>query len=222
MFNFFEKKDSDVCDDVINELEWDPSVTSSQLNVSCKGGVVTVVGTVPHYLEKIFVENAAQRVGGVRGVDNEIVVNLEKAHQKSDQDLAKAALNALRWAYSVPEKDIKLSVNNGRITLKGEMEWAYQKESAGKAVGALLGVRGVDNNLSVRTKVYSADIKTKIQAALKRSAEVEARDINVDVNGARVTLTGKVHSLHEYSDAGASAWNAPGVMSVENNIVIDR
>ncbi len=222
MFNFFEKNDSEIQQDVINEVKWDPSVASTQLTISTKDGIVTMRGSVPHYYEKSRAEAAAQRVGGVRAVVDEIEVDLDKSYQKSDETLAKAAANALEWDYSVPETGIKVSVENGWVTLKGETEWIYEREAAKKAIDHLVGVRGVINNIIVKTRVSPSDIKEKIHAAFKRSAEIEGREIDVTVRGSIVTLTGKVHSLHEQAEAGLSAWNAPGVSMVENKIQISH
>lgn len=201
-------------------MMWDPSVTSMLVTVSVNEGIVTLKGSVPHYFEQSLAEAAVQRVGGVRAVVNEIEVNLDKSYQKTDEALAKAVANALEWDYSVPEKNIKVSVDNGWITLKGQTDWIFEREAAKRAVEHLMGVRGVSNDLTVKTRAFPSDVKDKIQAAFKRSAEIEGREINVEVEGDKVTLTGKVHSLHEQSEAGLSAWNAPGVMMVENNLQI--
>lgn len=219
MFNFFSKTDSQIQQDVINEIKWDPSVTSSQVSVTADDGIVTLRGSVPHYYEKSLVEEAAQRVGGVRAVADEIEVNLMGSYNRSDLQITEAALSALEWSYSVP-KNIKVSVEKGWITLKGETEWDYQRTAAKDAVGQLMGVCGVTNYISIKSKVLPRDIKTRIEEALKRSAEAEGRDISVSVDGDKATLTGNVNSYSEREDAGNAAWMAPGIMSVENNLRI--
>jgi osmotically-inducible protein OsmY len=220
MFNFFDKKDSQIQHDVMNELKWDPSVTSTQISVTAKNGIVTLHGSVPHFVEKSMAENAAQRVGGVRAVTDEIEVNL-MGLDRSDEDIAEAALNALKWNYSVPD-DIKVTVDNGWITLRGEADWDYERTAAQSAVRQLMGVVGVSNKITIKSQVQPSDIKARIEEALKRSAESEGRKINVSVNGDSVTLSGFVESFSEIEDARMAAWNAPGVMSVENNLKLEN
>jgi osmotically-inducible protein OsmY len=221
MSNLSQKTDSQIQQDVINEIKWDSSVTSSEVSVTAKDGIVTLRGSVPHYHEKSLAENAAQRVHGVRAVADEIEVNLMGSYNRSDEQIAKSALTALDWSYSVPA-DIKVTVENGWITLTGETEWDYQRNAAKNAVSQLMGVRGVSNRISMKTKILPSDIKMRIEEALKRSAEVEARKITVTVHGDRATLSGNVHSLTESADARHAAWMAPGIMSVENNLKVSQ
>ncbi len=217
MFNLFKKADSQIQNDVKSELKWDPSVADSQITVTASDGIVTLRGSVPHYFEKRTAEKAAQRVGGVRAVADEIEVELFNIHKKTDQEIAEAALNALKWNYQVPG-DIKVSVDKGWITLRGETDWAFQKAAAANAVNHMIGVRGVSNEMTIKKQVQTSDVKTRIEEALRRSAEREGRKINVAVNGSCVTLSGNVHSYSEIGDAALAAWNAPGVSKVENNL----
>ncbi|MBY0554727.1 BON domain-containing protein [bacterium] len=219
MFNIFNKTDSQVKQDVLNELLWDPSITSTHIKVLSKDGIVTLNGTVPHFVEKLAAEQAARRVGGVKAVADEIEV--KGIFDKSDEDIARAALNALKWNYSVPD-DIKVTVSKGWVTLDGEADWDYQRNAAKKAIAALIGIRGVTNNIKIKSKVLPSDIKIRIEEALKRSAEAESRQISVSVKDDKVILTGKVHSFAEIEDAKMAAWNAPGVMYVENHIQISQ
>ena len=219
MFNFFNKTDSDVKRDVSNELMWDPSVTSSDVKVSAKDGIVTLRGTVPHYIEKMAAEHAAERVGGVKAVADELEV--KTFFDKSDEEIATAAVSALKWNYSVPD-NVQVAVEKGWITLTGEAEWDYQRNAAKDSVSQLMGVCGVTNSMTIKSKAQPSDIKTRIEEALKRSAEAEGRKISVSVSGDKVTLTGNVHSYSEIDDARDAAWMAPGVTTVENNLTISQ
>lgn len=149
MFSFFEKDDEQIQIDVMKELKFDPSVTSAQVSVAVANGVVTLSGNVPHFFEKTSAEEAAQRVGGVRAVADEIEVKLMGAYEKSDAEIANAALNAVEWNFSVP-REVKVSVDHGWITLRGETEWDYQRQAAEKAVGHLMGGRGIKNEMTLR------------------------------------------------------------------------
>ncbi|MBY0414124.1 MAG: BON domain-containing protein [Bdellovibrionales bacterium] len=223
MFNFFEKKDSKIQDDVVKELKWDPSITSEQITVTVKDGIVNLRGNVPHYYEKSTAENAAQRVGGVRAVTDEIEVNLMGTYERDDSDIAEAALTALKWNYSVP-KGIHLAVEKGWITLKGETEWEYQRHAAKNAVSQLMGVIGVSNDITLtpNSKPHAkiTEVENNIQDAFKRSAKTEGNNIEIKIKGNQVTLSGKVHSYSEIEDASFAAWCSPGVFQVENNLEI--
>jgi osmotically-inducible protein OsmY len=211
------KSDLQLKTDVLNELKWDPSVSDTHIGVTVHQGIVTLRGYVPHYYEKSSAEKAAQRVSGVRAIADELDVKFANAHQKKDEDLAKAALMALEWSYSVPA-GVTLTVDNGWITLTGTTDWDFQRNAAKFAVFGLKGVRGVTNEIQISTKVQTSDIKTRIEEALKRSAEKDGRNIDVTVEGDLVTLSGKVQSLSEIEVARYAAWSAPGVMSVNNNL----
>lgn len=219
MFSFFEKDDEQIQIDVMKELKFDPSVTSAQISVTAKNGIVTLSGSVPHFFEKTSAEEAAQRVGGVRAVADEIEVQLMGAYEKSDAEIANAVLNAIEWNFSVP-RDVKVSVDNGWITLRGEAEWDYQRQATKKAVSHLLGVKGVRNNMTIKARADATDIQHRIEEAFKRSAEADGKNISVRVDGNKVTLAGKVHSFSDLADAGTAAWNTPGVSEVVNNLRI--
>lgn len=219
MFSVFDKTDSDLKQDVLNELMWDPSVTSTQVKVAAKNGVVTLTGTVPHYSEKLAAEHAAERVGGVRAVADELEV--KGAFDKTDEEIARAAVDAIKWNYSVPN-EVKVSVSKGWVTLVGEVNWDYQRNAAKNAVADLLGVRGVTNSIKIKSQVQPSDIKKRIQDALRRSAEAEGRNISVSVENETAKLSGKVHSLSDKIEAGHAAWMAPGIMTVVNNLEISK
>lgn len=217
MFNFFNKTDSQIQKDVTTELLWDPRVKADHINVAAQNGIVTLSGSVPHYFEKSSAEEAAQRVGGVRAVADEIEVKLLGSFERTDQEIAEAALNALKWNYSTPE-GVKVTVEKGWITLTGQADWEYERTAARDCVRRLMGTVGVTNQISLKSNTQSTDVKTRIEEALKRSAKNEAGKISVSVSGDQVTLTGNVHSISESEDARFAAFSAPGVMSVINDL----
>lgn len=213
------KTDSQIQLDVMQELKWDPSVTHEHIGVSVSDGIVTLSGAVPGYIEKSVAERAAQRVAGVKAVVEKIEVKLPGSLKKDDQEIARAIVQHLSWNFQVPQDAIKASVESGWVDLSGVVEWDYQRNAAENCVRGLTGVRGVSNNISIKTKSVQPEvIKQRIEDALKREAEREARKIAVQVEGSRVILSGNVHSFSEVSDAKWAAWSAPGVMTVENNL----
>ena len=205
--------------DVEQELSWDPSIHAEQIGVSVKGGVVELDGHVGSFYEKWAAERDAMRVANVKSVASEIKVDLSYM-ARTDEDIARAATNQLEWNYLVPNT-VKVQVTGGHVTLKGAVEWYYQKHEAERAVRPLLGVKGVVNEIELKPKVNATNVKAKIEDALKRNAEIDADDITVEASGGAVTLGGSVHSWNELQAVVNAAYNAPGVVSVDNRIEVN-
>lgn len=212
--------DRDLQQHVQGALDWDPSIDTADIGVTVDNGVVTLHGDIRTYTEKAAAERVALRVYGVKAVANDLNVHLLRGLDRTDSDIATAALNALQWNARVPRSGITVTVSQGWITLKGDVDWHFQREAAERAVRDLIGVVGVTNSVVVRPHVSVADVKTKIEAALRRSAEVDARRINVAASEGKVTLTGNVRSWAERTEAGHAAWAAPGVHQVDNRIAV--
>jgi hyperosmotically inducible protein len=206
--------------DILDELDFEPSLNATNIGVTVDNSVVTLTGHVSNYAEKIAAEQAVRRVKGVRAIAQEIEVRYPFQKKDADDEIAKRALDILRWSL-VPSEAIELTVHNGVITLSGDMEWQYQKKAAEDAVRKLSGIVGVINKITIKPQVSVSDLKQKIEDALKRSAEVEARAIRVTVrDGGNILLEGKVHDWMERDVVENTAWSAPGVTTVEDRMTI--
>lgn len=207
-------------DNVLSELEFEPSVNAAHIGVAADNGVVTLSGHVGSYAEKLMAERVVQRVKGVRAIAQEIEVRWPSDRKTSDDEIAQRALKIIEWDTTIPNGRVQLKVQKGWVTLAGEVEWYFQSSAAEAAVRKLSGVTGITNNITIKPAAHAGDIKHRIEDALKRNAELEANQIRVLVSGHRVTLEGKVGAWHERVLAERAAWAAPGVAVVEDRLAV--
>ena len=216
------KTDSQLQQDLIAQLKWEPLLRSAEIGVSAKDGVVTLSGTVDSYAKKLEAEDAAKRVKGVKAVVEKIEVKFASNWaRKDDGDVANEIISAFKWNWEVPDDVVKARVENGWVTLEGEVEWNYQSDAAKKAVRNLLGVTGVSNNIKLKTRTEDAIEKADIASALARNWSTFDNEIAVNVSEHKAILSGTVGSWYQKDEAERIARNAPGVWNVENNLAVE-
>jgi osmotically-inducible protein OsmY len=213
------KTDTELRQDVERALEWDCNIDARDIAVTVKNGVVTLAGHVSSYADKWAAERITKQVAGVTALANEIEVKLTE--QRTDADIAEAARQALKLDNRVPADRVKVIVSHGWVTLEGTVDYYYQNAAAESQVRYLTGVKGVTNAIEIVPQAATpTDVKTKIEEALRRAAEIDARKINVEIKGGKIILNGTVHSWAERREAEMAAWSAPGVKEVENNLIL--
>jgi osmotically-inducible protein OsmY len=207
--------------DVQNAIKWEPLLHAAEIGVTAKDGVVTLTGNVDSYAKKIEAETASKKVIGVRALIENIEVKFPNSWSKSDAEVANEVLGALKSNWSVLKDKVTVMVENGWVTLEGELPWNYQKEAAKNAVNFLSGVKGVSNNIKIKSESHDSIEKKDVENAIARSWSVDDSDIKVEVSGSSVTLTGTVDSWYQKEEASRIAWNTPGIWHVKNELEVD-
>jgi osmotically-inducible protein OsmY len=216
------KDNAELQKDVQDAIRWEPLLNAAEIGVTVKDGIVTLTGIVDSYFKKSEAETAAKNVAEVKAVVEKIEIKFSNNwNKKDDNDIAKEVVNAFKWNWQVPSDKVKVRVENGWITLEGELQWNYQKDAARDAVKNLLGVTGVSNNITIKSETQDQIEKRDIESALRRNWALNDKDIMVKVSGHKVTLTGTVHSWYQKDEAAKIAWNAPGVWSLDNELVVN-
>jgi len=216
-----DMSDRDLRRNVLDELEFEPSIDAARVGVAVEDGIVTLSGHVSSYAQKLAAEAAVRRVKGVRAIAEEIEVRHPGDKQTADDEIARRAVEILNWNADAPRDRISITVRDGWVTLQGEVDWQYQKSAAEEQVRRLSGVSGIINNVTIKPRIQPNDIKHRIEDAFRRHAEIEAQRIRVRVaDGGRVALEGTVHDWSERLAAERAAWSAPGVMAVEDRLTI--
>jgi osmotically-inducible protein OsmY len=214
------KSDEQLQRDLFEEMRWDPQVQDAEIGVAVKDGVITLSGSVNTYAQKLAVERLTERVGGVLAVADDLEVRPPGWTRRTDAEIAHAAVSTLAWDTEVPDETITVSVDRGWITLSGSVPWKFQSDCAERSVRFLSGVIGVNNKIEVAPVASASEVRAKIEQALRRSAELDAKRITVEASEGKVTLTGTVRSWSERRDAERAAWSAPGVKHVEDCILV--
>jgi len=220
--NYDQMKTNEVLQkDVEDAIKWEPLLNAAEIGVTAKDGIVTLTGVVDSYAKKLEAENATEKVAGVTAIIEKIEINLGNNNGQTNTEIANEVLNALKDNWKVPSEKVKVKVEDGCITLEGELSWNYQKEAAKNSVTNLIGVRGVINNITIKAETHDEIERKDVERALERSWAVHNENIKVEVRGTKVILTGAVNSLFQKGEAARIAWNVPGVWIVDNELVIE-
>lgn len=214
------KTNEDLQEDVQDAIKFQPLLHAAEIGVTVKDGIVTLSGIVDGYFKKTEAENAAKNVAGVKAVVENITIKYNN-HSKNDNEVAVEVLKALESSWSVPNDKVKVKVENGWVTLDGELPWNYQREAAKSAINYLAGIKGITNNIKIKSEVHDAIEQKAVENALARHWSINADDIKVKVSGTNVILTGHVNSVYQKEEAGHIAWNTPGVWSVDNKLEVE-
>lgn len=215
------KSNDELTKDVQDAIHWEPTLHAAKIGVNAEGGIITLTGTVDSYLKKTRAEDTAKNVIGVKAVVEKLDVTYRDEHEITDDEIAQEVLNALKTDLEVPDELVKVQVENGWVTLTGELPWNYQKQAAQIVIRHLPGVKVLSNDISIQPEADNELEKAAIEVAFRRSASIDEANIHVSVLGNNVRLTGVVKSYSQRDDAERMAWNAPGVQAVDNEIAID-
>ncbi|MEO6305238.1 MAG: BON domain-containing protein [Bacteroidia bacterium] len=215
------KTDEQLKKDVLDAFQWQPTLKTAEIGVIAKDGVITLTGHVNNYAKKIEAENSAKNVAGVKAVAEEIAVKIREFDKKNDADIATEIVNAIKWNWKIPSDKVKVKVEQGWVTIGGDVHWNYQREATKKLIESLDGVKGVINDIKIKSAPQDLIEKNDILRALALSASVDEKEIQVQVISDKVILTGMVSSLYQKDEAERLAWNAPGVSAIDNQLVID-
>ncbi|MEO7979228.1 BON domain-containing protein [Flavobacterium sp.] len=215
------KTNEELQKDVQNAIKWEPLLHAAEIGVTVKDGVVTLTGIVDGYYKKKEAENAAKNVSGVKAVVEEIEIKYSNTFTKTDNDIANEVLKALKYNLSVAEDHVKVKVEDGWVTLEGELNWNFQRQDAKTAISFLPGVKGVTNEIKIKSDIKDAIEKKDVEKALARSWSLNAKDITVTVNGTNVKLTGFVDSVYQKDQAEKIVWKTPGIWSIDNDLVVE-
>lgn len=215
------KTNEELQKDVQDAIKWEPLLHAAEIGVTVTDGVVTLTGTVDNYTKKIEAESAAKKVAGVKAIIEQIHVKVESSWQRTDNEVATEVLKALENSWTVPDEKVKVQVEDGWVTLDGALEWNFQRDAAKSAINIIPGVRGITNNITIKSEIHNAIEQKDVEKALARHWSLNSDDIKVRADGTKITLTGNVTSLYQKEEAGRVAWNTRGVWSVNNELEVE-